>query len=90
MKHITMMVIGFLLLGSPSSAVASRINPREDILEASTALRSVQDRQVYAEVNLLIDQAEESLKDKNKYHAYLFAQKALSLLHKSQISGQSR
>jgi hypothetical protein len=80
MRYITLIATSFIVFGISSPATASRINPREDIMKASTALDCVRDKQIRAEANLLIDQAEESLRDKNKYHAYLFAQKALNLM----------
>ena len=89
MRYISLIAIGSILLGVNSPATASRINPREDIMKASTALDCVQDRQTRAEANLLIDQAEQSLRDKNKYHSYLFAQKALNLIHGSQSKGKA-
>lgn len=89
MRYIILVAISYTMFGLNSPATASRINPREDIMKASTALDCVRDKQIRAEANLLIDRAEESLRDKNKYHAYLFAQKALNLMHGSQLQGKT-
>lgn len=89
MKVVEMFAASFLLLSVVAPAVASETNPRDDIIKAITLLPTVEDRQLRAEANLLIDQAQHSLKDGSRYQAHHLIQRALKLIDSSQIKHPS-
>jgi hypothetical protein len=89
MKFTALAVTGLLAFGAVAPAMASESFPRQDIIRAIAALSTVQNRQTRAEANWLTDEAQAALNDGNHYRAYVYAQRALTLIRSSQTTGNA-
>jgi len=77
MKITAVFLTAFLMLGSAGAALASEVNPLENINAAASALNNLSfGSQARNEADNLLTQAQEAYNHHNFYEAYTLAQKA--------------